>query len=79
MTSDIVAGASPFPPVCWLVGDGGVVLLSTDGRTFARVSTPVDADLASVQASDARTSVVTTADGRAFVTNDGGLTWRPRE
>jgi photosystem II stability/assembly factor-like uncharacterized protein len=61
-----------------LVGHGGLVLLSTDGRTFTHVSTPVAADLAAVQASDARTAVVTTADGRAFVTDDGGLTWRPR-
>ena len=79
VTIDIAAGASPSSRVCWLAGDGGLVLLSTDGRTFARVSTPVGADLVSVQASDARTAVVTTADGRAFVTNDGGLTWRPRE
>jgi len=79
VTAEIVAGASPSPRVCWLVGHGGLVLLSTDGRTFARVSTPVAADLAGVQASDARTAVVTAVDGRAFATDDGGLTWRPRE
>jgi photosystem II stability/assembly factor-like uncharacterized protein len=79
VTTEIVAGSSPAPEVCWLVGRGGVVLVSHDGRTFARVSVPAEMDLVGVQASDARTAVVTTADGRAFQTADGGLSWRPRE
>lgn len=79
VTMEIVAGSSPSPDVCWLVGSGGLVLVTSNGRTFARVSAPVDADLTAVQASDARTAVVTAADGRAFATDDGGLTWRPRE
>jgi hypothetical protein len=79
VTTEIVAGSSPAPEVCWLVGRGGVVLVSHDGRTFARVSVPAEVDLVGVQASDARTAVVTTADGRVFQTADGGLSWRPRE
>jgi hypothetical protein len=79
VTTEIVAGSSPAPEVCWLVGPGGLVLVTSDRRTFARVSAPVEADLAAVQASDARTAVVTAVDGRAFVTEDGGRTWRRRE
>ncbi len=79
VTTEIVAGSSPSRDVCWLVGHGGLVLVSSDGRTFVRVLAPVDADLAAVQAIEARTAVVTTVDGRAFVTDDGGLTWRPRK
>ena len=33
-TAELVAGAAPSTTVCWLVGRGGVVLRSTDGRTF---------------------------------------------
>jgi hypothetical protein len=79
VTTAIVAGSSPAPGVCWLVGHGGLVLVTSDGRTFARVSAPGDADLAAVEASDALVAVVTAVDGRAFVTEDGGRTWRRRE
>jgi photosystem II stability/assembly factor-like uncharacterized protein len=51
------------------------VLLSTDGRSWRRVAFPEMADLAAVQAADAQTANVTTADGRMFRTTDGGLTW----
>jgi hypothetical protein len=79
VTTEIRAGSSPAPGVCWLVGQAGTVLVTSSGRTFTRVSAPVKADLAGVQAVDARTAVVTTADGRTFATDNGGLTWRPRE
>jgi photosystem II stability/assembly factor-like uncharacterized protein len=32
-------------------------------------------DVAAVQAADAQTATVTTADGRTFRTTDGGRTW----
>jgi len=51
------------------------VLLSTDGMVFRQVTKPVEADLASVRATDARSATVRTADGRTFVTTDGGVTW----
>jgi len=73
---DLTAGASPSRLICWLVGRAGTVLLSTDGRTWRRVPFPDMTDLAAVQAADARTATVTTADGRTFRTTDGGLTWK---
>jgi hypothetical protein len=78
VTTEITGGASPSTTVCWLVGHGGLVLITTDGRTFTRVTSPVDADLAAVHATDARRAVVTTVDGRNYETDDGGLTWRRR-
>src|SRR5262245_33152504 len=69
------AGASPSPSVCWLVGPQGLVLLSTDGRTWKRVVFPETVDLTSVLAIDATAATVTTADGRTFNTTDGGLSW----
>ena len=76
-TSDLVAGSSPSPTVCWLVGRAGLVLLTIDGRQWRRVVFPVPADLSAVSASDARTAVVTTSDGRTFRTSDAGQTWAP--
>jgi hypothetical protein len=72
----ITNGAAPSPVVCWLVGRGGTVLLSTDGTRFTRVTFPQTVDLRSVAAIDANQATVTTADGRVFTTSDGGKTWR---
>ena len=72
----ITGGAAPQPQVCWLIGRAGVVLLSTDGTTFARVPFPDTADPLSIRASSAREATVTTAAGRILTTTDGGLTWR---
>ena len=75
-TSQWLAGAAPATTVCWVVGRGGVVLLSTDGRSFSRVPFPEMTDLSAVQAADGRSASVTTADGRRFTTTDAGATWR---
>jgi photosystem II stability/assembly factor-like uncharacterized protein len=44
--------------------------------TFAKVDLPVRADVASISATDARSAVATTADGRTFHTDDSGRNWR---
>ena len=75
VASPLTAGAAPSVSVCWLVGRGGVVLLSTDGRTWRRVAFPETTDLSAVQATDARAASVSTSDGRTFSTTDGGVTW----
>ncbi len=75
VTDTLAAGSSPSPSVCWLVGPSGVILLSTDGRSWRRIPFPEAIDLRAVSAADAEEATVTTADGRAFVTADGGRTW----
>lgn len=77
VAADLMAGASPSPQVCWLVGRAGTVLLTSDGLRWQRVGFPEPLDLTAVQASDARTATVTAADGRRFSTADGGATWAP--
>lgn len=74
-SAPLLAGSSPSPQVCWLVGRRGTVLLTADGRRWQRLPFPEGVDLVSVQASDARTATVTAADGRTFRTSDGGTTW----
>jgi photosystem II stability/assembly factor-like uncharacterized protein len=71
----VTSGAAPLPLVSWLVGPAGVVLLTTDGRTFSRLPFPEAANLVSVRATDARIATVTAQDGRTSATNDGGQTW----
>jgi hypothetical protein len=71
----ITGGVAPSASVCWLIGRGGLVLLTVDGG-FERVSFPVTTDLASIRATDARQATVTSSDGRVFSTTDGGTSWR---
>jgi hypothetical protein len=71
----IIAGVAPSPTVCWLVGQKGLVMLTTDGRTWQQVPFPQAVDLKEVRASDARAAAITTSDGRVFATGDGGKTW----
>ena len=72
----IIGGTAPLSATCWLIGRGGVVLLSTDGLKFSRVNFQEPTELKQIQATSARDASVTTADGRVFMTNDGGGTWR---
>jgi hypothetical protein len=74
-TQTLTAGSSPSPSVCWLVGPSGTVLLSSDGRSWRLLAFPERVDLRSVTAADNENATVTTADGRSFVTADGGRTW----
>ena len=71
----LTAGSSPTPSVCWLVGSGGTVLVTVDGRTWRRLAFPETVELIAVRATDAQSATVTTADGRTFSTVDGGATW----
>ena len=73
----ITAGSAPSGSVCWLIGTSGLVLITADGVTFARVPLTQPVDLTSITATDARSATVTTADGRRFRTDDSGRTWRP--
>jgi hypothetical protein len=71
-----LAGASPSAAVCWLVGRGGLVMLTTDARTWRILPAPVADDLVAVEAADDRRATVRTATGSSFQTTDAGGTWR---
>lgn len=79
LTTAITAGAAPGGSTCWLAGRGGVVLVSIDGATWQRVSSPTTTDLSAIRATDARNATVTTADGSEFTTTDGGRSWVRRD
>ncbi len=71
----LTAGMSPSDLVCWLVGPNGAVLLSVDGASFTRIPFPEPAPLVSVTAPNERAATIRTADGRTFVTGNGGASW----
>ncbi len=75
VTSRLTAGSAPSASICWIVGQDGVVLLTTDGRTWRRLGVPATTPLVSVRATDERTATVTDANGRTYVTADGGGHW----
>lgn len=79
VTTPLTAGTSPASNVCWIVGRLGVVLLTTDGRTWTGLMFPAITDLSSVTATSARNATVVTTDGRRFVTTDGGMTWNSQQ
>jgi photosystem II stability/assembly factor-like uncharacterized protein len=74
----IVNGHAASPSVAWIVGRGGSVFVTTNGRRFDQVPFPEKVDLVSVVAVDDRQATVTTADGRRFATLDRGVTWERR-
>jgi photosystem II stability/assembly factor-like uncharacterized protein len=71
------AGSAPSRSVCWLVGQAGTVLLTTDGQNWQVRPFPERVDLTDVSARDAQNATVTTATSRRFATTDGGATWSP--
>jgi hypothetical protein len=74
----VVAGSAPTAKICWLVGEHGAILRTTDGKTWTTVQPPVVANFegfAGIEAKDESSAAVTTADGRKFSTTDGGTTW----
>jgi photosystem II stability/assembly factor-like uncharacterized protein len=72
----ILAGAAPSVNVCWLVGRGGTILMTSDGKNWKKVPAAAAVDLVAVTASDATFATVTAADGRKFSTKNGGMTWQ---
>ena len=72
----LLAGSAPSAKVCWVVGHAGIVLRTTDGEHWMKVTSPAPVDLVDVKAVDGAHASVTAADGRAFATADGGETWQ---
>jgi hypothetical protein len=73
----LLAGSAPSATVCWVAGRAGIVLRTTDGEHWTKLSPPAPVDLVDIKAADAAHATVTAADGRAFATADGGDTWQP--
>lgn len=71
----IVGFSAPSGKICWLVGRDGTILLTKNGKSWRKISSPIGIDLIGVTAQDARSATVTAIDGRKFTTEDGGKNW----
>jgi hypothetical protein len=75
VSSGIVSGSAPTASVCWLAGDAGVVLLTTDARTFRRRAAPTSEDLVAIVATNERDATTRSVTGQSYRTIDGGTSW----
>jgi hypothetical protein len=76
VVTDLLAGSAPSDKICWMVGRAGTVLLTTDaGAHWQKLRPPVQEDLRSIFAVDARQAIVSTPNAK-FQTTDGGITWK---
>jgi len=71
----IIAGSAPSMKICWLVGEGGTIVRTTNGSHWKTIKPPEETDFVRVEATDALTATVTALDGRRFSTSDGGKSW----
>jgi hypothetical protein len=78
VTANLFAASAPSGKVCWVVGAAGTILRTVDGEKWEIVTSPVQADLQAVSARDAANASVTTADGKTYLTSDGGRTWQQK-
>jgi cytoskeletal protein RodZ len=77
-SADLLAGSAPTPNVCWVVGRGGTILLTTDGENWRKINSPTDADLVAIHATNAKKATVEASDGKRFRTEDSGVAWRTK-
>ncbi len=75
------AGSAPSGLICWLAGDSGTVVLTTDGGAhWTAVTPPANSTISEIVATDARVAIVTLQGSKIrFITSDGGQTWRTVE
>jgi hypothetical protein len=88
--TDLLAGAAPSEQEAWIVGRSSVILRTTDGIHWQRLSSPGGAaangppiprpalDWVGITATDALHATIVAGDSRRFTTADGGVTWVPQ-
>jgi hypothetical protein len=76
LTDQIRVTLCPTASACWLGADNGAVIVRTaDGQWVRRVVPPPAAAVQRIVALDNRHATVELADGRRYMTNNGGITW----
>ena len=76
VTADLLAGSALSESVCWVVGREGIILRTTDGVQWEKVTSPAPVDWVGVSARDARQATLTSPSGLRYITSDGGRNWR---
>jgi Putative zinc-finger len=75
VNAQLTAGFAPSTDVCWVVGRNGAIFLTINASDWKRIQPPITADFASITAQDSFSALVTTTDGRKYLTTDGGAHW----
>jgi len=75
VTANLTSGSAPTARICWLAGASGAILRTTDGEHWETIPSPAPLDWTRIFAVDAQQAVITSSDGKRYVTNDGGRTW----
>lgn len=76
VTADLLAGAALSERLCWVVGREGIILRTTDGVHWEKVTSPAPVDWVGVSARDALQATLTSPSGLRYTTSDGGRNWR---
>jgi hypothetical protein len=75
VTTDLLGGSAPSEKVCWIVGGAGTILRTTDAGThWQKIRPPVQDDIRTIVAVDARRVTISLTNG-SYQTTDGGATW----
>lgn len=72
----MTSGFALSPKICWIVGRAGAVLRTVNGTDWKQAAAPTTLDLTHVTVWSAKHAQVTAADGSAFMTKDGGKSWK---
>ena len=73
--TDLFAGSAPSGKICWIVGRAGTILRTVDGGAhWQKIRSPVQEDIRSIIAEDARRATISVTNG-AYQTLDAGATW----
>jgi photosystem II stability/assembly factor-like uncharacterized protein len=74
--TDLFDISFPSPENGWVVGQGGLILRTTDGgRTWKRIPSPTDEDLVKVVAQTDVAARIETRGHKVWETTDGGKSW----
>jgi hypothetical protein len=81
---DWLAGSVFSDQGCWLAGRKGAIARTVDGEHWEQILSPglaaganaAPPDWVGITSFNALSTTVTAADGRKFVTSDGGMTWQ---
>lgn len=79
VTTALTDASALTDSVCWIVGERGVVLRTTDGRTWQALPSPTEFDLVAVHAWSETAATITASDRAEYETTDGGKSWRRRQ
>jgi hypothetical protein len=75
VTTALLGGSAPSDKICWFVGSAGTILRTTDGGAhWQKLPPPVQEDILTIAALDARRATVSLAND-SYETSDGGATW----